>query len=169
MEPGTFEFAHPDDVAVRATIHWSTPYAHEVLLTGNADEDEGTYFYAIVAYTDREWWTYYIGMSYDQWVSDRHKQPDHVEKLKELRRNNKETNFQVSLGAVKFAPYTRVTRALIEELEGLLIYANWHEDLVNKKKTEGFHSKRSFHVENAGFVDHLETAEIAYGVVYRKG
>jgi len=48
-----------------------------------------------------------------------------------------------------------------------LIYANWHEDMVNKKKIESFSSEKSYYIRNEGFIQHLEADEIIYGVLYR--
>jgi len=167
MKNNGYLIAHPEEIRIRANIVWSKPYSYDVLLSGHADEDCDANFYAIVGYVDNNWWSFYIGMVVDQCVSDRHKNADHRDRLRELKANNRDVTFNLSLGVVHPKAGTNITNALIENIEGLLIYANWHEDLVNKKKIVDFTSGNTFQIINKGFIDHLEVEEIVYGVVYK--
>lgn len=162
-----FCFAAPDFVDVEAVINWSKPYPYEVLFTGHADEDETAHFYAIIAYEDKDWWTYYFGMVYDQCISDRQKQPDHRRRLEMLQKDNPKRNFRITLGVLSLPHGNLNNRKLTQAIEGLLIYANWHEDLINLKKVENFACKKSIFIRNIGFIEHLDAEEVAYGVFCR--
>ncbi len=48
-----------------------------------------------------------------------------------------------------------INEKTIKEIEGLLIYLNWHKDMINKKKIEYFTSDRQLHIRNVGFNEHL--------------
>ena len=120
MKTPEFTIAHPEEILIREDIVWSIPQTFDVLFSGHVEEDDDAYFYAIVAYTENEWWTYYLGMVFEQCVSDRLKQDDHKKRLESLRLNNKNLNFSVSLGVLKEKENRKITRKLIEGIEGLL-------------------------------------------------
>ena len=167
MNETGYSIVHPDEFSLYSEIMWSKPYPYEVLYTGHAEEDYEASFYSIVAYSEKEWWSYYIGMVYEQCISDRHKQEDHKRRLKYLQSKNKNLNFSISLGTLKLLHGARITKKVVDEIEGLLIYGNWNEYMVNKKKIEHFSSDRTFHITNKGFIEHLESEELAYGVFQR--
>lgn len=165
FEEKTFYVAWPDYVDLKVSIRWTAPAMHDVLFSNHVAEDDEAYFYAITARCRGAWYAYYIGMVYDQSASLRHRQGDHVERLAELKRRHPDLNFGISLGVPDFNGVC-FDRRMIEEIEGLLIYSNWHEDMINIRKVDFFCSPRQIHVKNTGFSDHLEK-EVFYGVTYR--
>ena len=169
MTEPEYKIAHRDDISFTGVIEWSKPMSHDVLFSQqDVDEDERGYFYTICAYSEGKWWTYYIGMVYDQWVTDRHKQKDHKNRLDDLKIKHPSLIFHVSIGVLKQASGARITEELIADLEGLLIHAEWHEELANKRKVGTFSSGRTYSVTNDGFIDHLDAKEIVFAVVYRE-
>jgi len=165
MENIDFYLSWPDDLSVKGEIEWSRPYTLDVVFTGHAPEDETAYFYAIIALWDKEWCPFYIGIVYYQSVSERHKNKDHQKRMSFLQNKYPSLTFQISLGT----PHLQVgaiNEKTVKEIEGLLIYSNWHEDMINKKKTEYFTSDRQLYIKNTGFNEHL-FVESAYGIFYR--
>ncbi|MER0214957.1 MAG: hypothetical protein DU481_01910 [Nitrosomonas sp.] len=167
MKEDEFHLAWPDEIKVNVTITWTKPAPHDLLFSGGLDEDDTAYFYSIVGRVDREWWPFYIGMTHAQSAAKRNQQVDHQERLKLLKKKNKGQDFSITLGTPTFPKGTRVTSSLIGKIEGLLIYSNWNDLMVNKKKTQGFSSNQSIYISNTGWAEHLEK-EVAYGVFYRE-
>jgi len=143
---------------------------HDVLFSNHVSEDEDAYFYAITARCKDGWYPYYIGMVYDQAVSVRHKGKDHLDRLARLKQQHPTLNFGISLGVIEEIRPQKLDlkRDYIEDIESLLIYANWHEDMDNCRKVDYIRLRlqKQIHIENIGFIDHLEK-EIFYGVTYR--
>ena len=75
----TFTASWPDYFDVNVDIAWTPPAPHDLLFSNGIPENDYAYFYAIVARVDREWWPYYIGMTYKQTAAVRHRQADHVQ------------------------------------------------------------------------------------------
>ena len=157
-----YEYAHEDEIDLIVTIDWSNPITHDVLYSGLSDSDETAYFYAIVGRFEKQWWAYYIGKVNNQYVSQRHKNQDHKQRLRTLRESYPDTVWHITLGT----PHVeggRVTSGVVDDIEGLLIYSHWHEETINKLKISRFSSSRSIKVINRGFSDPFYK-EIGYGV-----
>jgi hypothetical protein len=159
-----FYFARPDEIAIKAAIEWTIPSTHDVLFSGLLPADATAYFYVIVSLHQRQWIPHYIGKIYAQCSSQRHRAADHVERLRDLQERYPNRTFHLSLGTPTFTgipgdpdPQT------IDDLEGLLIYSNWNEDMVNKRKIDSFVCSRQIYLENTGFNQHL-WKRAAYGV-----
>ncbi len=84
MENLDFYLSWPEDLSIKGEIEWTLPYTLDIIFTGHVPEDETAYFYAIVAPWKKEWWPFYIGLVYNQYVSERHKNKDHQERMKYL-------------------------------------------------------------------------------------
>lgn len=161
-----FYFAWPDSISVQAKINWTNPLTHDVLFSGLIPEDATAYFYAIVS-TDRKiWTTHYIGKVYAQKSSQRHRSADHVARLKELQENYPTRIFHLTLGTPIFDGEIEIpNETVIDQIEGLLIYSNWNEEMVNKRKIDTFHCASQISLENTGFSNHL-CKRSAYGIFY---
>ena len=162
---GPYEMAWPDYFDLVADIEWTWPVPYDLLFSGGVEADETAYFYSIVAYVDKRWWPYYIGMVFDQFPSVRNQQPDHRIRLEKLQGRNKALTFSITLGTPAFHVGRR-TRDSIAAIEGLLIYGNWHEDMINERKINRFSHAKQIYIRNIGWHEHLEP-EVAYGVFYR--
>ncbi len=165
MKELDFYISWVDEFAIVGEINWTKPYTHDLLFSGNIEDDDEAYFYSIVAFKDKEWWPYYIGMVFEQTISERLNQPDHKKRLENLRKKYPSLNFTVSLGTPSFNK-GKVSQSNISAVEGLLIYSNWHDDMVNERKISKFSSLKQIYIKNTGFIEHLHE-EIVYGVLYR--
>jgi hypothetical protein len=167
MQKDEFRFAWPEHLDLEVTINWSKPELHDVLFSGGIDDDDTAYFYAIVSKKKGEWWSFYIGMTYAQSSSVRNGQADHHQRLERLRRVCPGSTFRITLGTPTFTKgAARVSSKVIGTLEALLIYSNWHEGMINNRKTVSFAQSKQIYIKNTGWTKHLST-EIGYGVFYR--
>jgi hypothetical protein len=166
LENTDFYFAWPEWVSIEAQINWTIPSTHDVLFSGLIDADATAYFYAIVSVVKKEWITHYIGKVFGQSASSRHKNVDHLNRLEKLRLDYPGRTFHLSLGTPVFSEGKGSPDApTIDQLEGLLIYSNWSEEMINLRKIEKFHCAQQISLENTGFVAHL-CKRSAYGVFY---
>lgn len=165
MITDSFLVAWPDYFDLVAEINWTPPSPRDLVISGNLDEDATAYFYSIVSRVDKTWWPYYIGMTYNQSVSLRLTQSDHLNRLALLTREHPNRDFSISLGTPNFKVGRR-DRRTIEAIEGLLIYSNWHESMINDRKINRFSDAKQMYVRNVGWNEHVEP-EAAYGVFYR--
>jgi len=146
----SYNWAHEDKVDYIVNINWAKPITHDMLYTGLSDMDDSAYFYAIIGLFEGDWWPYYIGMVYSQNVSDRHKNKDHQERLEKLKKDYPKTTWHLTLGT-PLLKGKRLSKILISEIEGLLIYGNWHDELINKSKINRFSSSNAIKIINEGF------------------
>ena len=158
----SFDWAYHDEIDIKVTIDWSRPMTHDMLNYGMAKSDEFAYFYSIIGYVNKAWWPYYIGMVYKQSVSERHENPDHKKKLNELKSAFPEITWHLTLGTPDIKG-KRLTKKLIESVEGLLIYSNWQDEMVNKSKINKFNSDATIEIINTGFSDPFYT-KTGFGV-----
>ncbi len=165
MKKNEFYAAWPDYFDVVVDIDWTEPKAHKNLFSGEIPENETAYFYAIVSKFSGEWWPYYVGMTIRQTAAVRNQQPDHRAKLQKLHDSRPRQEFLITLGTPRFERGSAKSET-IHAMEGLLIYGNWHQDMVNEKKVQTFTSVQHIHIRNVGWSEHLEP-ELAYGVFYR--
>lgn len=156
-------WAHEDEIELDVRINWSEPVAFSDLFDGNIDEEEA-YYYAIVGRAERVWKCFYIGKVYDQYVSTRHLNKDHIDRRKQLISEYPEADWCITLGVPKFNEKGRVTRNRVDVIEGLLIYSHWHDEIINKSKVNFFNSKKSIMISNRGFTEPFKT-QVAYGVM----
>lgn len=148
----SYKWAHDDQVDLEVTIDWSVPVTHDMLNYGLATSDDSAYFYSIIGLINKEWWVYYIGMVFSQSVSKRQKNPDHKRRLDELKMLYPEVTWHITLGTPNFNKY-KIEKGLIQEIEGLLIYSHWHEEIINKAKIDYFISENAIQITNTGFID----------------
>ncbi|WP_074471484.1 hypothetical protein [Thiohalorhabdus denitrificans] len=160
-----FYAAWPDFFEIIAEIEWCSPKPYDLLISGGVPEDAKAYLYSIVGYSDKEWWPYYIGKTFQKFVSTRIQQPDHKQRLRSLKENYPDLDFTVTLGTPTFH-VSRATKNNIDAIEGLLIYGNWHEEMWNERKINDFAHAKQMHVRNVGWVEHL-VAELSYGVFWQ--
>lgn len=158
-----FYAAWPEYFDVIADISWSIPINYEHIF--NAPENKTAYFYTIVSKVNETWEIYYIGMTYNQSAAVRVQQLDHRRRLNNLQSMYPRQVFSLSLGTPKFMR-GRITKKLIEVIEGLLIYGNWHEKMINSKKIQLFKDLKQIYINNIGWTEHIET-EVAHGVFSR--
>jgi hypothetical protein len=166
LEDVDFYFAWPDAVSVQAKIEWTVPSTHDVLFSGLIAEDATAYFYAIVSLDKKIWFTHYIGKVYVQNSSKRHRAADHIARLKELQLNYPGRTFHLTLGTPRFDDgLENPDELIIDQIEGLLIYSNWSEKMINKRRIDTFHCSRQISLENTGFISHL-CKRSAYGIFW---
>ncbi len=158
----SFNWAHEDEIDLTVNVEWSGPVTHDMLFYGLADSDKSAYLYAIVGLFEDEWWSYYIGMVYEQNVSIRHMNKDHTKRLERLQNKFPETVWHLTLGTPAVEG-KRITKKLIKEVEGLLIYSHWHEKCINELKVNYFFADRYISIINSGFSDPFYT-KVGYGV-----
>jgi len=156
-----FELAHEDQTDLSVIVDWSPPVTHDMLYTGLANTDDEAYLYAIIGRFEGDWWSYYIGMTYNQSVLSRQQNQDHLDRLERLKKLHPKTIWHITLGTPSI-PERRISRKLIEQIEGLLIYSHWHEESVNEKKISTFLSDSYISILNTGFADPFYT-EVAFG------
>ncbi|MFC5459307.1 hypothetical protein [Massilia niabensis] len=160
-----FYVSWPDHVDIVARIEWTIPSTHDVLFSGLLEQDATAYFYAIVSLQKRQWITHYIGKVYAQRSSQRHRGADHIARLNELKKSYPNQVFHLTLGTPEFIDARgKPDEATIDQIEGLLIYSNWSDAMVNRQKIESFACSRQIVIENVGFDQHL-WKRAAYGVV----
>lgn len=70
----------------------------------------------------------------------------------------------VSLGTPIFLT-GNCTKRSVRTIERLLIYSNWHKDMMNQRSVAIFNARSQILVENVGVADHLIPSS-AYGVFY---
>lgn len=145
-------WAHENAIDVVVNINWSKPVSHDMLYYGLAKDNEEAYFYAIIGIEEGDWRPYYIGMVYSQDISSRHKNKDHQNRLVKLTRLHPHITWHLTLGKPSFDG-NRISKAMINDIEGLLIYSHWHEDSINESKINGFFSNKYYLINNTGFND----------------
>lgn len=158
-----YNIPHQEYIQWQVDINWTKPHGFEVLNYGLIDEDEEAYLYCYVAEEDG-WWPYYIGKVYYRNVSARQRDRDHRERLSNLKQSYPDKNFYISLGTPEINGSSDFDDSILEAVEGLLIYANWHEDMINKRKIDYFKFHEFIKINNTGFVEHLYK-ESFYGIV----
>ncbi|MCG2710089.1 MAG: hypothetical protein L6246_07240, partial [Thermodesulfovibrionales bacterium] len=112
-----------------------------------------------------EWLPLYIGMVYNQCVSERHSAPDHKARMEKLQKRFPESIFYITLGTPQFIS-GRLSQNTIKEIEQLLIYCNWNDKMINAKEINAFDSSKQIRIINEGFIEHI-CQESVYGVFYR--
>lgn len=157
-----FQWAHEEEIDVLVTVDWSAPVTHDMLHGGLVGEDDSAYFYAIIGRFEKQWWPYYIGKVYSQSVSQRQKNKDHLKRLEELKKLSPSTTWHITLGTPKFE-YNNISPKIINEIEGLLIYSNWHKESINRSKINTFHSYNHIQITNTGFSEPFYK-KTSYGV-----
>lgn len=162
---GPYRPAWPDYFDLVVDIHWEEPVPYEALFSGEASGIDTAWFYTIVACSQGEWWTYYIGMTEYQDVARRLRNQDHLRRRQQLQEDYPELEFLVSLGTPTFLRGGQIANR-IHLVEGLLIYCNWHEDMANTQKVQAFNSPYHIAIHSSGWNRHLEP-EIAFGVFYQ--
>lgn len=166
LEDIEYYFAWPDTVAVQVTIEWTLPSTHDVLFSGLMPEDDTAYFYAIISLERKNWCTHYIGKVYEQSSSQRHRAADHLARLRELQKTYPGRLFHLTLGTPRFFDdFGKPDESTVDQIEGLLIYSNWSEVMINKRKIDSFQCSRQIAVENIGFIQHI-CRHSAYGIFY---
>ena len=158
-----YYWAHENEIDLDATIEWSKPVSFQDLFDGKTDEEEA-YFYSIIGKFGNHWKCFYIGKVYDQYVSTRHENRDHLLRRELLNTEYPEVEWQLTLGIPKFNEVGRITRNRVDVVEGLLIYSHWHDEIVNKSKVNNFHSKLSIRIRNNGFIEPFRE-HVVYGVM----
>jgi len=161
-----FNWAFDDEIDIDVVINWSKPVTHDMLYSGLAESEETACLYAIIGKTKEGWWPYYIGMTYFQYVSDRNKGKDHQQRLKKLKRKYPKIVWHITLGTIE-VKNRNISESLVKRIEGLLIYSNWHTELINKKKIFGFNSNKPIRIKNTGFTEPFYK-EIGYGVFVKE-
>lgn len=106
----------------------------------------------------------YIGMVYQQNVSVRLRAPDHQERQRSLQEMHPSAVVHISLGTPEFL-IGNLNEKNVRTVEHLLIYSNWHEDMLNQRAVVNFNAPFQVLVENCGFNYHL-VVKSAYGVFY---
>ena len=162
---GYYDIAWPDYFDLVAEVEWTQPVPHDLLFSGGVDADETAYFYSIIAYLNKQWWPYYIGMVFDQYASVRNQQKDHRDRLAKLQNRHPGVTFSITLGTPFFRA-GRLTRDSVSAIEGILIYGHWHDGMINERRINRFSHAKQIFVRNIGWHEHVES-EIAYGVFYR--
>ncbi len=147
-----YKWAHKDEIDKSVTIDWSKPVTHDMLNTGLATNNDEAYLYSIIGLFEGDWLPFYIGMVYKQDISSRHKNHDHIRRLKRLKELHPETTWHLTLGTV-VSKEGRITKKLISEIEGLMIYSHWHEDSINENKINGYYGNSYTLITNKGFTD----------------
>lgn len=155
------------EVDVKVSIEWSLPLTHDMLNYGLSEVDQLANFYAIIGLIEGYWWPYYIGKVYRQTVSSRHKNSDHVERLEALKLRYPEVTWHLTLGTPQFIN-ARKSATLVDSIEGLLIYACWHDETMNKNKVNHFNAAKHINIENTGFYAPFPR-NIGYGVFVSDG
>ena len=69
MTERAYESAWPEYFDLVADVEWTAPVPHDLLFSNGVQADAAAYFYSIIAYFEKQWWPYYIGMVFDQHVS----------------------------------------------------------------------------------------------------
>lgn len=161
--PEILRWAHENEVDLRATINWSTPLSDDMLPAGLSADEDNAYFCAIVGRFDRGWRAYYVAMVYSQFVSTRHKNNDHLARLKELRSKRPETIWHLTLGTLTLQD-KRLNEGIVKKIEGLMIYSHWHERCVTRTRSLRFSCDQSIQIINTGFNEPFHKT-IAYGAL----
>jgi len=158
-----YEWVHEgEEIDVISTIEWSNPITHDMLHSGLAESDDSAYFYAIIGLFEQVWWPFYIGKVYSQTISERHKNADHIQRLEELKSKYPKVTWHLTLGTPSIED-GRISSGIIDTIEGLLIYSNWHGESINKNKINDFNSDKHIQITNAGFSEPFHK-KIGYGV-----
>ena len=144
-------------------IEWAR---HRLLRRGYVNphpEEHRIDLYMIVGHFGGSRRILYIGKAYRQFVSHRLSQPDHIRRWKKLRRIYPRHKLTVSFGFATFDD-ARGTSKRIDEVESILIYANWHERLMNSRKVYRFAIRGQIRLTNRGYYKPLRR-ECFHGTV----
>jgi hypothetical protein len=96
---------------------------------------------------------FYIGMVYNQHVTQRLSQPDHRQRYVRLRHDHPNHRFRVSLGAVEIEN-GRITRNRIDQIETILVFAHYEENqqqIINKRKWMTHRITSHYTIHNYGY------------------
>lgn len=110
--------------------------------------DDYAYLYAIWARFGYAAKLLYIRKVYEQYVSDRLKQPDHLRRRQKMERKYRRHSLAVSLGEIEVLRGGKITWYRIDEVERLLIYANRPEFNRSATQTHGVYTE--YIIENLG-------------------
>lgn len=141
---------YPDDFW-EASIGWSRPMGYDNLLAYGSNHDETANFYMILGrYSNKPAKILYIGMTFRQWVSKRLGQLDHQKRYAAFIGHNKRHRFQVSHGSL-IMKNGNITRNRIEDIEKLLIHANYSAHSRNIKSIYTHGVSGSYLIHNTGY------------------
>ncbi len=92
----------------------------------------------------------YIGKVYDQYAGFRLTQSDHAQRRKKMERKYRRHALVVSLGTIDMPYGGRVTRARVDDIERLLIWAN--EPEFNHRSRQDHCVEEDYKIKNRGSV-----------------
>ena len=147
----------------KAKIKWSKPRNYEKVKKYGSKYDETAYFYKITGkYLNNVSKLLYLGKTYDQCVSLRLNQKDHIQRYKRISKEFPKHQLFLSFGEL-FLEDGLKTKKRIDEIESLLIYAHDSEYLYNKRKLVSFKVLSYYKITNNGYRSPL-FKEICFGL-----
>jgi len=148
-------------------IRWSRPSEYNTICENGSPLDETAYLYHIIGrFSGKGYKSFYIGCTYDQWISKRLSQPDHRKKYWNFITNYPKHRFYVSCGNIDVVK-GKITRKRIKDIEAILIYANDSGHTVNRSHSYTHGAKTSYRIRNNGYRVGLPK-EIHYGIFVQR-
>jgi len=145
----SWRLAYPDEVS-QVKIDWTKPILIESFMQKQITFKSDANFYKITGkFSNFDQKLFYIGKVYDQTVRQRMAQPDHKRRVTRLGKENPKHELLISLGSIVSKEEFK-TRKRINEVESLLIYAHWTEDMINEKKVYTCALARQLCITNTG-------------------
>lgn len=153
-----------DDNRTDVTIIWQKPITIEEVRFLEKDKCKDTYFYKIVGLYNGNHKLFYIGKCYEQYITTRIFQPDHIRKQADFKLAHKKHRLLVSLGDLSGDNYTSTQ---ISNIESLLIYSHSNEDFthIKNKQCSLSHSViKNYRITNKGWRADKMYSIVAYGL-----
>lgn len=95
----------------------------------------------------------YIGKVYDQYAEFRLTQSDHAQRHRKMERRYRRHSLVVSLGTIDMPYGGKITRARVDKIERLLIWANVPE--FNSRSTQDHRVDEDYMIENRGSIGNM--------------
>ncbi len=152
-----------EEDSLLVTIKWSKPIIYENLIENGSYNDDSAHLYMITGkYLNNSPKLYYVGKTYDQYVSHRLTQVDHKNRYDELYNKYPKHKLFVSHGTIEIEGGNR-TRKRVDEIERILIYSMNSDHTINKKNLYSHGVTEQYLVSNKGYKSHLPST-IGIGV-----
>jgi len=132
-------------------VEWSRPKVYENVLSHGSEHDEYSNLYLISArFSTNTPKLLYIGKTFDQWVSKRLSQPDHIERHDKFLEHYSRHKLFVSHGYITVHG-GRLTRQRLDDIERILIYTAEPAHAHNVKNFNAHGVRSSYRIENKGY------------------
>ena len=145
------------------SINWSKPMIYENLIENGSYNDDDAHLYMITGkYLNNTPKLFYIGKTYNQYVTQRLTQVDHKNRYDQLCDDYPKHTLFVSHGTIEIEEGKR-TKKRVAEIERILIYSMNSDHTINQKNLFSHGVTAQYLITNKGYKSHLPST-IGIGV-----